>query len=84
MPICSVQQCNHEAQFEVILYDVYLFEGTVFFEQDYTCPYICVDHLRENEEGIVGTRELRGTPDYPHTNQHGAQGFSIYRPIDTE
>ena len=81
MKICSVKGCTNEAIHEVILYDFYLHDGTVFFEQDYTCPFICAEHATENEEEARGERRPRGDVDYPYTNQHGAQGFTIYRPI---
>lgn len=99
----------------MLLYDVYLYGGKlhdVFCEQDYTCPYLCLKHLQENEEGCclhtllapsgegsgwVTYEELASRPveiepagaqrryregyHYPHTNRHGAQGFSVYRPL---
>jgi hypothetical protein len=35
----------------------------------------------ENETNMIGTREPRHGPKYPHTNRHNAQGFTIYRPL---
>jgi hypothetical protein len=80
-PKCSVPGCGAEAQVEVILYDVYTDIQDVFFQRDYTCPYLCGHHLVENEVGIRGERKPRSVAGYPFTNQHGAQGFTIYRPI---
>lgn len=77
---CSVKGCDRKAVAEVILYDVYS-DGELFFEQDRTCPFICAKHLIENEEGAKGERKPRGMVAYPHTNQHVAQGFTIYRPL---
>lgn len=78
--LCRVHKCTRIAYFEVILYDVY--PGDVFFKQDYTCPYICQDHMTENEEKASGIREPRGRMRYPFTNRYGAQGFTIYRPLE--
>jgi hypothetical protein len=81
---CSVDGCSSEANLEVILYDFYPANGTVFFEQDFTCPYICASHAKQNEAGIKGTREPRSGAAYPFTNKEGAQGFTIYRPLNPE
>lgn len=81
MQTCSVPECTTEAAYEVILYDLYLEAGDVFFEQDETCPFICPQHMSENEQGMQGQREPRGGVTYPYTNQHRAQGFTIYRPL---
>ncbi len=81
MPDCSVPECTNPAVYEVILYDIYLSVPDVFFERDYTCPFICNDHMVENETNMIGTREPRHGPKYPHTNRHNAQGFTIYRPL---
>jgi hypothetical protein len=79
---CSVDGCGKDACVEVILYDVYTDMRDVFFEQDYTCPYLCGDHLVENEVGIRGERKPRGASRYPFSNKESAQGFTIYRPLN--
>ncbi len=81
-PKCCVAGCANDATVEVILYDVYVELRDVFFEQDHTCPYLCGEHLVENEQGIRGTRKPRGSAEYPYSNQEDAQGFTIYRPLD--
>lgn len=75
---CSVEGCGHEAAAEVRLYDVYA-DGTGFDKQDYTCPFLCATHLLENEQRANGERRPRGITRYPFSNQHIAQGFTIYR-----
>jgi hypothetical protein len=82
-PKCSVPNCSNPAAFEVILYDVYDLERDfdVFFEQDETCPFICSAHAAENELSCPGPRQYRGVYNMCHTNQHGAQGITIYRPL---
>jgi hypothetical protein len=53
---CAVQGCDELAAVEVILYDIYelsIRTAEVFFEQDYTCPYLCTHHLFENERGAI-------------------------------
>jgi hypothetical protein len=78
---CSAKDCGQPAVAEVILYDVYQ-SGQVFFERDFTCPYLCTEHLRENEESIGSQeRRPRGVIEYRFSNQHRAHGFTIYRPI---
>jgi hypothetical protein len=79
---CAVGGCEEEAVVEVILYDVYLAEEHVFFERDHTCPFLCAKHVVENERGAEGVRQPRGSVRYPFTNQEGAQGFTIYRPLE--
>ena len=78
---CSIRGCTIEAYAEVILYDIYSHDGSVFFKQDFTCPYICRIHLLENEKTMIGRHVPRGTVQYMYTNQYGAQGFTIYRPL---
>ena len=82
MEQCSVKGCTQKADYRVILYDVYMDEQEVFFEQDSTCPFLCASHMAENERRAKGVREPRGDVAYPYTNQHGAQGFTIYQPLD--
>jgi hypothetical protein len=60
MPECAVGGCGKQADVEVILYDFYS-TGDVFFEQDFTCPYLCTEHLLENEAEAfseIGRSEL--------------------------
>lgn len=78
---CSVSSCNKQADYEVILYDVYPDDEDVFFERDMTCPFLCAEHMAENELKATGIREPRGEVRYPYSNQHNAQGFTIYRPL---
>ncbi len=81
MEKCSVRGCENTASVRVVLYDVYPLDGSVFFEEDHTCPRLCEQHLLENEEKASGTREPRGAVRYPYSNKHGAQGFTIYQPL---
>jgi restriction endonuclease Mrr len=79
---CSVDGCNQEAEFEVYLYDYYPEPlNEEFFEQDYTCPFLCSFHMRENEANSEGERIPRGFVSYPYTNQYSAQGYTKYTPI---
>jgi len=71
------------AEFEVFLYDVYTKgEPQVFFERDTTCPFLCPEHMVENEENVRGVRAPRGSAMYPYSNKNGALGFTIYRHLD--
>ncbi|MBI2426895.1 MAG: hypothetical protein HYV34_03525 [Candidatus Kerfeldbacteria bacterium] len=68
----------------MILYDYYIQLGEVFFKQDFTCPWLCQQHVDENERRARGDRKPRGITHYPHTNREGAQGMSLYFPINEE
>lgn len=69
------------------LFDLYLGysdeDTNVFDQQDFTCPYLCLTHLRQNEEQAQGERRARGSVRYPYTNRHMAQGYSTYRLLDS-
>jgi hypothetical protein len=83
MQKCRVHGCDKKAEFEAILYDVYPYPAfaDVFFQQDFTCPYLCAEHMVQNEVHSKGIRQPRGHVHYPFTNRHEAQGFTIYRPL---
>jgi hypothetical protein len=53
-PKCAVPGCERAAVVEVILYDVYQYTDdrvyNVLYDQNYTCPYLCMEHLSENEQ----------------------------------
>jgi hypothetical protein len=80
---CSVADCSNPAAVQVLLYDVYLDHAgdNVFWEQDYTCPFLCEDHMIENEKRAQGERRPRGVTEYPFTNKNQAQGITIYYPL---
>lgn len=78
---CAVSGCSQKAEYEVILYDFYPTDGAVFFEQDFTCPFICRVHAIENEARAKGVRQPRGFVEYPYSNRHRGHGFTIYRPV---
>ena len=63
-----------------MLYDEYS-DGAVFYEQDFTCPFLCQVHHDENEKLAKGKREPRGFVEYPYTNRGDAQGYTKYVPI---
>ncbi len=73
--------CNKPADVEVILYDIYVREQEVFYEQDDTCGFLCFKHMAANEAASSGERRSRGHVIYPYSNQRDAQGFTIYRPL---
>lgn len=79
--LCSVNDCQNVAEYEVVLYDFYSHLNQTFYEQDLTCPFICEKHLEENEKYAAGKREPRGIVSYPYTNKHKAQGYSKYNPL---
>ena len=91
MSKCSVTDCKNEAEYEVFFYDVYLHVGQVdvLNEQHESCPYLCQQHLNENERGAqtdLGDERLRryrGGVQYPHAKSAGL-GFCIYKPLEKE
>lgn len=78
---CSVSGCEKLAEYEVYLYDYYPNQNQEFFEQDFTCPFLCVSHVEENEQNMRGERKPRGTAFYPYTNRYNGQGYTKYAPI---
>lgn len=82
---CAVPGCSRGAAVEVRLFDIFdLTHGIKIFDaQDYTCPYLCHEHVAENERGAIGTRAPRDVTRYPFSNRHVAQGVTTYRPIET-
>ena len=78
---CSVEGCDSKADYEVVLYDYYQSYSEAFYEQDFTCPFLCQKHMDENEANAKGERRPRGVVYYPYTNKDGAQGYSKYNPI---
>ena len=81
MEKCNIRGCKKSAEFEVMLYDVYMYDELVFFERDFTCPFLCSEHMAENEMCASGTPAPRGYVRYPYSNQQGALGFTIYRSV---
>jgi len=83
---CAVPGCTSDAAVEVRLFDLYeLPDGVEIFDQrDYTCPYLCNEHVAENERRAIGTRAPRDVTRYPFSNQHKAQGVTTYRPVEQE
>ena len=78
---CSVQECGNLAEYEVVLYDYYDYKQLTFYEQDFTCPFICQIHLDENESKAEGERKPRGHVHYLYTNKKKAQGYNKYNPL---
>jgi hypothetical protein len=78
---CSVDGCARNAEYEVYLYDYYESLQEEFYEQDYTCPFLCDAHMEQNEQEMTGVRAPRMSPDYPFTNRQGAQGYAKYAPL---
>ncbi|MBO1628242.1 restriction endonuclease [Bacillus arachidis] len=78
---CTVDGCENRADYEVYLYDYYDFMNEEFLEQDYTCPFICEEHMQVNESSARGERKPRGIVHYPYTNKGGAQGYTRYQPV---
>jgi hypothetical protein len=80
---CSVPGCARDATVSVRLFDVYP-DGMVFNQEDFTCPFMCQEHVRQNEAQAVGERKGRGNVTYPHSNREGAVGFTVYDPLSAK
>lgn len=78
---CSVAGCALPAEYEVYLYDYYPVQDEEFFEQDYTCPFLCGEHMEENEREAKGDRKPRGYVEYPFSKRNHAQGYTTYAPL---
>jgi hypothetical protein len=81
---CSVTGCVRPADYEVYLYDYYPSQNEEFFEQDYTCPFLCDEHMEQNEREAEGERKPRGFVRYPFSNQNFAQGYTTYAPLSDD
>jgi len=83
--LCRKPGCTRAAEFEVYLFDAYpTLSGEApreFFEQDFTCPFLCRVHANENEWRAEGKRVPRRYVRYPFTNRNGAQGYTKYAPL---
>jgi hypothetical protein len=49
-PKCRVEGCEKDATVEVLLYDFYAELPEVRLERDFTCPFLCSEHMVENEQ----------------------------------
>ncbi|WP_020481173.1 hypothetical protein [Methylomonas sp. MK1] len=78
---CSAAGCTRLADYEVYLYDYYPFQNEEFFEQDYTCPFLCTEHMEQNEQEAIGERKPRGFVSYPFSKRSFAQGYTTYAPL---
>jgi hypothetical protein len=78
---CCVTGCPSLAEYEVLHYDVDLHHGGVRFERDDTCPFLCFEHVVDNERRAVGERRAEVVVDYPFTNRSRLRGMSLYRPL---
>jgi hypothetical protein len=63
----------------VFVYDFDSAEGAIVFDEDETCPFICIEHAIDNERHAIGERRLHGRVSYPYTNRHGMRGLTVYR-----
>jgi hypothetical protein len=78
-----VAGCDKTAAVEVRLFDIYLgYHPEVFDKRDFTCPFLCAEHVAENETTAVGKHEARGFVQDRYTNRDKAQGFSTYRKLE--
>jgi len=83
---CTVDGCPNLAAYRVMLYDFEPIGGTVRFEADVSCPYLCREHAADNEVQARGDRGTHARVVYPYTNRGGEHGVSLYLdllPADT-
>lgn len=81
---CSVNGCEHEADYEVVFYDYYERPHSVYVQTDYTCNFLCEAHMKANEAGMKGVRAPRARNLYPYTKRYGGQGYTKYIPVRNE
>lgn len=77
MERCRFKDCDSDSEYEVVLYDVYPLVPDLFREQHYSCPYIRLRHMAENEKTAKGVRKPEGNVQYKYTNRSGVLGFTI-------
>lgn len=82
--LCSVDGCGNRADYRVLFYDYYAVYDEVFCQGDYTCPFLCTEHVTENEARAFGLRRPRKSVTYPYTNRQHGIGYTLYQPIRTE
>lgn len=81
-PLCAVEGCEEPAIVEVFLEDIIGFRETFhFFEQDESCPFLCREHLKQNEEESTGWGRSRSYPFSKHGFHSGVEGWSVYRTL---
>ena len=78
---CSAPNCSNLADYEVVLYDYYDSIKETFYEQDYSCPFLCHSDMNLNEQSCKDERKPRNSCSYIFTNQYHAQGYTKYNPI---
>lgn len=81
---CAVQGCGRHAEFEVFVHGFSFYthdKGGILDYQDSTCPFLCREHMIENEERASGPRRWDSDTRYPHTKKDRGSGYTTYLPI---
>lgn len=71
--MCSVDGCNNIAEYAVLVFKKYKY-GAISYQIDETCPYICAEHLKENEL----FNEKSSNNKYKYTNKNNKEGYNKY------
>jgi hypothetical protein len=85
MPQCSVARCDAPADYEVQEVRVTPYPDEVLQMRDPVCPYLCEEHMRENEERSTGviTYHSGDKVEYPYTHKRLNSGWSEYEPLES-
>jgi hypothetical protein len=78
---CAVEGCERPAEYIVMLYNYRDELQEEFYEQDQSCPFLCEQHMTENEQQAIGEKISGSSTTYPHTNKFNKRGFTKYIPV---
>ena len=80
---CAVEGCTSTELFSVWLNDTYRDSNNeiydTFHEQDFTCPFLCKDHMEENKALSVWPHETSTRAKAPYSNRYHARGWTTYK-----
>lgn len=74
---CSVEGCNHISEYATFFVKEYKY-GAISYDVDDTCPYLCLKHMKENEESSSGNRKAETVVHYKFTNKNNQIGYTKY------
>ena len=78
---CSAPGCSRPATVRVFLNDYYG-HGIDFHEVDFSCPYLCDEHMKQNEAEATGFRRECKYPFTKWGGKRAVEGWTTYENID--
>lgn len=74
---CQVDGCNNTAEYAVFVVNTNKY-GAKSYKEDNTCPYICSEHLIENEKSKAEIKNKKNYIKYLYTNKNYEYGYTQY------